>query len=94
MAPRRPWTVNVQDHPGSSIEDIENEPDWGAGHQHRVGYRNKGFRVPGWTGDEEYHAEFEYAQYERSELEDEEAHGKLVNFRDLIEHQPVPSCPS
>ncbi|KAH9828208.1 Nitrate reductase [NADH] 1 [Teratosphaeria destructans] len=32
-----PWTVRVADHPGSSAEDVKNEPDWSRGSEHRVG---------------------------------------------------------
>lgn len=91
MASYKQWTSNVQHHPGSSEQDIANEPDWGAGHQHRVGYRNSNNRVPGLTGEGDYHAEIEQAQRARDELRNEVSTGELVNFRDLIEHQPV-SC--
>lgn len=44
-----PWSVSVQHHPGSSVEDIQKEPDWARGHQHRIGYKNRQDRVPGVT---------------------------------------------
>ncbi|KAF2164012.1 hypothetical protein M409DRAFT_25783 [Zasmidium cellare ATCC 36951] len=43
------WNVKVQDHPGSSRQDIDNEPDWKSDHQHRIGFRNRQDRVPGLT---------------------------------------------
>ncbi|OQO12698.1 hypothetical protein B0A48_02161 [Cryoendolithus antarcticus] len=46
-----PWNVSIRDHPGSSAEDIHDEPNWTSGHQHRVGYRNDQGRLPGLTHD-------------------------------------------
>ncbi|QLI74239.1 Nitrate reductase [Metarhizium brunneum] len=82
------WKVKVQPHPGSSVHDIATEPNWGVGHEHRVGYRNSSNRLPGLTDDGDYHAEIEQAQLARKELEEEITHGTLINFRQLIEHQP------
>lgn len=48
MAPI-PYSVRVKHHPGSTAQDIENEPDWGEGHEHRIGYRNRQGRRPGLT---------------------------------------------
>jgi len=51
MAPRyQPWTVSVRKHPGSSADDIRNEPDWQGGrHHHRVGFKHRDHRRPGIT---------------------------------------------
>lgn len=89
MTAHKSWTVHVQNHPGSTKEEIANEPNWGAGHQHRVGFRNKGNRVPGLAHDGDYSEEFRNARVLRKELQDEETCGQLVNFRDIIEHEPV-----
>jgi nitrate reductase (NAD(P)H) len=89
------WTTTVRPHPGSSAEEIKNEPDWGAGHQHRTGYRNRNFRVPGLThdqgphGDVAYDREIDEARQERKEVQREYSEGKLLNFRDIIQHQKV-----
>lgn len=87
--------VSVRQHPGSSQHDIDNEPEWGAGHQHRVGYRNRQDRRPGIThaGDErEDDAAFrKRALQELQQLHDEIDHGKLINFRDAVTQQEV--CP-
>ncbi|OAQ97561.1 hypothetical protein LLEC1_06394, partial [Akanthomyces lecanii] len=88
MTARKSWTVHVQNHPGSTKQEIANEPDWGAGHQHRVGFRNKKNRVPGLAHDGDYSEEVRTARVLRTELQDEEASGQLVNFRDIIEHEP------
>jgi nitrate reductase (NAD(P)H) len=86
----KPWTVRVQDHPGSTPDQIANEPDWGAGHQHRVGYRNKSNRLPGLTHrHDEYSVEIQQALKEKQELRREIESGKLVNFRNIIESQEV-----
>jgi nitrate reductase (NAD(P)H) len=48
--PQIPWQVTVQDHPGSSTTEIEQEPEWAiAGSQHRVGFKNRQDRRPGLT---------------------------------------------
>ena len=49
MLTHTPWSVNVTGHPGSTAEDIGNEPDWSGGHQHRIGFKNRQDRVPGLT---------------------------------------------
>lgn len=43
------FIVQKQDHPGSSHQEIDNEPNWGSGHNHRVGFKNKDNRVPGYV---------------------------------------------
>ena len=49
MAPI-PYNVRVQWHPGSTAEDIQNEPDWETHTgEHRVGYRNRQDRRSGLT---------------------------------------------
>ena len=47
--PPLPYDVRVKQHPGSTAEEIEDEPDWGNGHQHRIGYKNNQDRKPGLT---------------------------------------------
>ena len=85
------WRVNVTDHPGSSREDIENEPDWKNlhTHDHRVGFRNRSGRLPGITHQDDERideakkfSEEAKAEYER--LKERLKKGDLVNFRDLI----------
>ncbi|GAB7328539.1 hypothetical protein MBLNU13_g00494t1 [Cladosporium sp. NU13] len=51
--PQIPWQVTVQDHPGSSQTEIEKEPDWGSGSQHRVGFKNRQDRRPGLTHNDD-----------------------------------------
>lgn len=49
-----PWRVKVQQHPGSTGQDIQDEPDWtNVDNQHRVGFRNRQDRLPGLTHDED-----------------------------------------
>ncbi|KAK4553809.1 hypothetical protein LTR86_008984 [Recurvomyces mirabilis] len=96
-----PWKVQVQGHPGSSAQDIKDEPDWTRSHEHRIGMRNRQDRLPGLTHDEdegelpglstgssssETEEEFELkAKKEFKQLQDREKRGDLVNFRDVIE---------
>lgn len=83
------WTVKRRDHPGSSEKDIADEPDWGSGHQHRIGFRNRHNRVPGLSGDGDHHAWIEEARKAREALKDEVAEGDLVDIRTVMEHQQV-----
>lgn len=88
--PPVPWHVRVKQHPGSTTEEIEDEPEWGSGHQHRVGYKNRDDRWPGLThlGEEE-EEDVEEAVEEYKELAQKEKKGDLVNFRDVITHEKV-----
>jgi len=94
--PPIPHRIKVRHHPGSSLQDIKNEPEWGSGHEHRVGFRNTQNRVPGLThsGDEREEDSdpredvgAEQAANKYLKFRDEAAGGKLVNFRDLINAQ-------
>ncbi|KAK3939189.1 hypothetical protein QBC46DRAFT_438367 [Diplogelasinospora grovesii] len=86
-----PWTVRVQGHPGSSADDIQNEPDWAGRHSHRVGYKNRDGRRPGITHQDDEHlggdGDVESAKKRLAELRREVDTGRLVNFRDLVEGQ-------
>lgn len=91
MPPTR-HIVRRKDHPGSSRREIEEEPDWGGGHQTRIGYRNRQDRFPGLThkGDEKAEGRFEKeAQEEIDRLRERVRKGDLINFRDAITHQKV-----
>ncbi len=48
MAPK-PYTIHVKPHPGSTAYNIENEPEWGEGHQHTVEFVSQQDRRPGLT---------------------------------------------
>lgn len=89
--PPIPWRVNVTVHPGSSQQDIHQEPDWETEHQHehRVGYKSyRHDRMPGVThGDDEQHDQEDYSMEAREvyeELVGKAKKGELVNFRDII----------
>lgn len=92
--PPIPHLVRVRHHPGSSAQNIQDEPDWSSGgHEHRVGFRNRQNRVPGLThsGDErdedsDPYDEVEAAEKYRRFRERVEA-GELVNFRDVVNAQ-------
>lgn len=75
----------------STKKEIRDEPDWGSGHQHRIGFKNRQDRRPGLThGDDELTAEDEEVRERVQELRnisDREKKGELINFRDIAEHE-------
>jgi nitrate reductase (NAD(P)H) len=84
------WKVTIQDHPGSTWDDILSEPDWDIGHNHRVGYNNKDNRIAGFSSEyDEYRKESERAQEHYENAKDGKKQGDLVNFRDVIKNQKV-----
>ncbi|KXJ89323.1 hypothetical protein Micbo1qcDRAFT_212694 [Microdochium bolleyi] len=86
--PQIPWAVKVREHPGSTAEEISNEPHWDATHPHRVGFKNSQDRVAGIThGSDEYQQEIEQAREQAEELQKHVKHGDLVNFRDVVRSQ-------
>lgn len=89
--PPIPWRVQVTNHPGSSLEEIENEPSWESGHQHRVGFLNRDNRRPGITHDvDEKDIDDEIAEEAKEDLaklKEEVNNGELVNWRDIIHDQ-------
>lgn len=93
--PPVPYRTYVRDHPGSSKEEIENEPDWSTA-RHHIGYRDRHDRVPGLvhSGDdsdsEDSQESFlKEAQEESNELKHELQTHKLINFREAKEKQEV-----
>jgi nitrate reductase (NAD(P)H) len=94
--PPIPHRVNVAFHPGSTAQEVKDEPAWGTGHKHLVGFRNRRNRVPGLThsGDEREEEsdpsedmEVEKAEEKYDEFRHEARDEKLVNFRDIISVQ-------
>ncbi|KAF2124682.1 hypothetical protein P153DRAFT_301773 [Dothidotthia symphoricarpi CBS 119687] len=90
--PPIPWRVSITNHPGSSRDEISQEPDWDTvhGHGHRIGYRNQHDRMPGITHacDERTDDEFtEEAKKAYAQLVQRAKEGDLVNFRDIIENE-------
>ncbi|KAF3237838.1 hypothetical protein TWF217_002030 [Orbilia oligospora] len=84
--------VQLNPHPGSTAEEIANEPDWVGRHHHRIGFRNSDDRTPGLThhiDDEEpeYKEEIEHAREDLEILSQERREGKPINFRELIDRQ-------
>lgn len=86
MAPR----AVVSKHPGSSEQDIANEPNWGfSGHNHRIGFTNNEDRQPGFTheGDHEEDEDEEFneeASHKMEKIRSRVEQGDLVNFRDIM----------
>ncbi|KIW68544.1 hypothetical protein PV04_04483 [Phialophora macrospora] len=91
-APRCPY---VRTHPGSSEQEIADEPDWGAGHNHRIGYRNRHGRFAGLTheGDHDPYKDqddrkfVEEAMQKHRDLRKRAEKGDLLNFQDVARGQ-------
>lgn len=94
LAPRQP---RVHYNPGSSVENIQNEPDWSSTHNHRIGFRNAQNRYAGFTHDgdhgpyerEEDRKFGEEAMRKHRELLKREDRGELINFRDVFKGETV-----
>ena len=86
MAQHIPWEVTVKDHPGSSEQDIRDEPDWAKLHSHAIGFKNHDGRRPGFAHFH-HREEAEISRHMREDLDRRVSTGDLVNFRDLIESQ-------
>lgn len=96
---RENWNVDVRDHPGSTADEIKNEPDWGAtDHEHHTGYKDRQGRRPGLThtGNEgEFPEEIEKAEEEFHETKKEvQEKGHLINFRDALKSEKVSATTS
>ncbi|KAF2020451.1 hypothetical protein BU24DRAFT_382381 [Aaosphaeria arxii CBS 175.79] len=93
--PQIPWRVEVTAHPGSTREEIKQEPDWTQANEHRIGYVNRDDRKPGLTHpsdeqrvDEEGDRYIEEARREYEQLRQRREKGDLITFRDLIQGEP------
>ncbi|KAL2260218.1 hypothetical protein VTK26DRAFT_5856 [Humicola hyalothermophila] len=83
-----PWVINVTDHPGSSEQEVRDEPDWIKLRTHSIGFKDREGRKPGIAHpDRERQEEIEEARRLREELSQRESTGDLVNFRDVIRYQ-------
>ncbi len=90
-APRK---AHVGNFPGSSKEEVENEPDWHTGHNHRVGFRNNQDRIAGFTHDGDHDEEekedrelTEEARKKYNDLGERASNGELLNFQDIMRDQ-------
>ncbi|PKS12473.1 hypothetical protein jhhlp_000679 [Lomentospora prolificans] len=87
---RKPWVIRAKEHPGATFEEIQNEPAWESGHQHRIGFRNADNRLPGFThglqplSAEEEEAIVREARKKFKSIQDKEDKGELVNWRDIV----------
>ncbi|KAH7118490.1 Oxidoreductase, molybdopterin-binding domain-containing protein, partial [Dactylonectria macrodidyma] len=86
---REDWVARARKHPGSTLEDIQDEPEWSWGHNHRVGFRNRHNRFPGQTTsskppghDDEVVGE---ARRRFGHLEEKMSKEGRVNFRDIVQ---------
>lgn len=88
--PRRHWTVSKKDHPGSSADDIEQEPEWSStNNEHYTCYKNRQGRRVGITnaGDESDDVEVRQALHDCQVTKHEAGKGRLVNFREVVESE-------
>lgn len=82
-----------RDHPGSTEDEIINEPDWRKAPSHRVGFRNRDNRPAGYIhhghdwDDDELHQFLESAKEEADELRKELKAGDLLTVRDIMTKQ-------
>lgn len=79
---------------GSSEEAIRNEPDWAQTHSHRIGYRDRNDRHPGFThhGEEWTSEQREFlaqAREEAQELKKRLGEHDLTTVRDFMTKQEV-----
>lgn len=86
LSGKRP-TIIVRPHPGSTWEEILNEPDWAVSRPHRPGHKDPQGRYAGSTHVSEDFAEKEQAQVELRDLEERARKGELLNFREIIDLQ-------
>ncbi|KAI5201802.1 hypothetical protein E4T39_05045 [Aureobasidium subglaciale] len=91
--PPIPYRTYVKSHPGSTKEEIENEPDWSTA-KHHIGYRNRHDRVPGLvhSGDDSDSEDsqdsfLKEAAEESAELQQEIKSHQLINFREAKQKQ-------
>lgn len=95
MAPSRHYTRPNRSHIGSTTDDILNEPEWTKTHNHRIGFRDRNDRFPGFThhGDEWHTAQerefLAQAKKEAEELGDRLVKHDLTNVRDFMTKQEV-----
>lgn len=88
--PHLTWT---RGHPGSSKEEILEEPEWQTARGNRIGFRDRENRAAGLTniGDEtkEDREFWEQARKKAEELKAELGQGKLLTVRDFMTKQEV-----
>ncbi|KFA77101.1 hypothetical protein S40288_09733 [Stachybotrys chartarum IBT 40288] len=87
MGGTRHYVVRKREHPGSSSKEIAEEPNWGSGHNHRVGYKNRDNRLPGYAHGTDSSAPEEHKKEGRKkymDLRERQADGALLNFRDIV----------
>ncbi|CAI4214141.1 unnamed protein product [Parascedosporium putredinis] len=88
--PRKPWVVRAKEHPGATFDEIQDEPAWESGHNHRVGFRNKENRFAGFTHGmkplslEEEERIIKEARKKWKTIQDKQDKGDLVNWRDIV----------
>lgn len=95
MAANLHYTRPTRSQLGTSEDDTRNEPDWVKTHNHRIGFRDRNDRHPGYThiGDDwdtEQEREFlAQAKKEADELNKKLGEHDLTTVRDYMAKQEV-----
>ncbi|KAL0264936.1 hypothetical protein SLS55_000890 [Diplodia seriata] len=76
------WTVNVRQHPGSSADDIANEPDWGSGPKHFIGLKGGQGVKAGITHQQEN--DHEGLERFRRGRQERAMRGEVITLRDIL----------
>ncbi|MBE3041771.1 hypothetical protein IMZ48_04165, partial [Candidatus Bathyarchaeota archaeon] len=89
MSPKSCVTYEVT-HPGATLEEILDEPDWAAGQNHRVGFKNPEGRRTGFTtgGPDDELTDPKIVEDARQKFEllrGKVKKGERVNFRDVVQ---------
>lgn len=83
------WFAHEISHPGASLEEIQEEPDWAVGHSHRVGLKTYEGRRAGHTagGPDDELTDPKIVETARQKFEllrGKARKGELINFRDVV----------
>ena len=84
------WLAYEIAHPGATLEEIQAEPDWEAGHDHRVGFKaadgRRAGHVTGGPDDELADPKIvEEARRKFELLRGKVGKGERINFRDVVQ---------
>ncbi|KAF2718598.1 hypothetical protein K431DRAFT_322297 [Polychaeton citri CBS 116435] len=94
QSPREEWKVTKKDHPGSTADEIEAEPDWRHdSNEHYPGFKNRHGRRAGfaggkhedWDPDEDFEEDKQVMQETKREVDSKD--GKLTNWQDILKSE-------
>lgn len=79
------YTRPDRSHVGSSADDILNEPDWAKTHNHRIGFRDRDDRHPGFTHHGDDWSSEEERKFLAQAKEEAEELGRKLGKHDLLD---------